>query len=415
MSCLHYREHELFIEDVRLTELAREYGTPCYIYSRLAIVNNFKAYDQAFANLPHQLCYAVKANSNIAILQLLAQQGAGFDIVSIGELKRVIAAGGDPAKVIFSGVGKTKAEIEEAIHLGIFCFNIESEPEVERIAAIAASLNTTVNIMLRVNPDVDAKTHSYISTGKRDNKFGMHVDDILSLAKILKTRPSLRLIGIGAHIGSQITDLEPFLLAIDYLLSLVNALQELGMTLTHINIGGGLGITYRDELPPSIAEYAHAVTQKLAGQPYKILFEPGRSIIGNAGALLTQIEYIKDTGTKHYAITDAGMNDLLRPALYHAWQNILTVVKQDLPVNTYDITGPVCESADFLGKERELAIAPGDLLAIDGAGAYGFSMSSNYNSRGRPAEVLVAGNKTHLIRRRETIEDAINLENLLSE
>ncbi len=415
MSCLYYREHELYVEHVSLTELAREYGTPCYIYSREAIVNNVRAFSEAFANVRHQICYAVKANSNIAILQLLADLGTGFDIVSLGELQRVITAGGNVKKVIFSGVGKTKDDILAAINYGIFCFNIESEAELDRVAEIAASLHKTVDIMLRVNPDVDARTHSYISTGLRENKFGMNLTDIIPLFKKIKASPSLRLIGIGAHIGSQITELEPFLLSLDHLLAIYATLKEMGIDIDYVNIGGGLGITYRDETPPSVQEYADALQKKLAHYPLKLILEPGRSIVGNAGVLLTRIEYLKDNGTRHFAITDAGMNDLMRPALYNAWQNILPVVKHEQPLQRYDITGPVCESADFLGKDRSLAIAAGELLAVDCAGAYGFCMTSNYNSRCRPPEVLVSGNQSYLIRRRETIEDAMSLEQLVQD
>lgn len=415
MSCLHYRGNELYIEGVSLADLAKKYGTPCYIYSRDAILRNLILYQQAFSGFPYLLCYAVKANSNIAILQLLAKAGAGFDIVSLGELKRVLAAGGTADKVIFSGVGKSMEEIDEAIKLGIFCFNIESEPEMERIAAIAARQKKVVNIMLRVNPDIDAKTHSYISTGLRENKFGLNLTDIVVLYDKISSLSSLKLIGIGAHIGSQITDVSPFLQSIDFLLAIKNTLQELGADLQYVNIGGGLGITYHNETPPSIEEYAKAVRAKFNDKNITLLLEPGRSIVGNAGILLTKVEYIKDTGLRHFAITDAGMNDLVRPALYQAWQNILPAKQKDKNILTYDITGPVCESGDFLGKDRKLSIEPGDLLAVDCAGAYGFCMSSNYNSRCRPAEVMVHDKHSYLIRRRETIEDALGLEQLVKE
>ena len=415
MSCLRYCEQDLYIENVSLAEIAREYGTPCYVYSRAAILNNLHSYQHAFANIPHLICYAVKANSNLAILKLLADAGSGFDIVSIGELTRVIAAGGLPKQVIFSGVGKSSEEIQEAMRLGIFCFNVESEPELERIAAIAKMHHKTVDIMLRVNPDIDAKTHSYISTGLRENKFGMNLGDLIPLFNKIQALTSLRLIGVGAHIGSQITELQPFMLALDHLLAIYTTLKEQGITLHYINIGGGLGITYRDEMPPSISEYAAALCRRLADYPVKLILEPGRSIVGNAGVLLAKIEYLKDNGTRHFAITDTGMNDLVRPALYNAWQDILPVRLHKHPLQQYDITGPVCESADFLGKNRELSLAPGEYLAIDSAGAYGFCMSSNYNSRNRPAEVLVNGERTHLIRRRETIEDLMSLEYVVQE
>ncbi len=415
MSSLYYRDHQLYIEHVSLADIAQQFGTPCYIYSKEAIIKNYRAFTDAFADVTHQICYAVKSNSNIAVLQLLAEMGAGFDIVSLGELKRVIAAGGDNKKVIFSGVGKSWQDIEEAIRIGIFCFNVESEPELERIATIAAKHHKVVNIMFRVNPDVDAKTHSYISTGMRENKFGMELIDLIPLFKKISELPSIHLIGIGSHIGSQITELEPFLLAMDHLLAIYTTLKEQGIKIQYINIGGGLGITYRDEIPPSVKDYADDLKRKLGNAPLKLIIEPGRSIVGNAGVLVTKIEYIKNTGSKHFAIIDAGMNDLMRPALYNAWQNILPVTEHHGPMQTYDIAGPVCESADFLGKDRKLAIAPGELLAIDCAGAYGFSMSSNYNSRCRPAEILVSGHEAYLIRRRETIEDAIALEQLVVE
>ena len=415
MSCLYYREHELHIEHVCLSDIADQYGTPCYVYSREAIVTNVRAFSEAFSDLPHQLCYAVKANSNIAILQVLAGLGTGFDIVSGGELSRVVAAGGNVNHIVFSGVGKSHDDIVQAINFGIFCFNVESEAELERIAEIATSLKKTANIMLRVNPDIDAKTHSYISTGLRENKFGMNTKDIIALFKRIKSLPSLKLIGIGAHIGSQITELQPFLLSLDHLLAITETLQELEMQIDYLNIGGGLGITYRDETPPTVAAYAEAIRKKMTHQSLTLILEPGRSIVGNAGVLLTKIEYLKDNGTRHFAITNAGMNDLMRPALYNAWQNILPVKEQTTATSRFDVTGPVCESADFLGKDRLLAIATGELLAVDCAGAYGFSMSSNYNSRCRPPEILVSGNQPHLIRRRETIEDAMSFEQLVLE
>lgn len=415
MSCIYYREHELYIENISLTELAREFGTPCYVYSQEAIEHNFHTFNQAFEKIPHRLCYAVKSNSNIAILRLLASMGAGFDIVSIGELKRVIAAEGDISKVIFSGVGKTYDDIKQAIEYGIFCFNVESEPELERIASIAASQNKIVNITLRINPDIDPKTHAHVSTGLKDNKFGIELTDIGQLLKDIRHLKSVNLIGIAAHIGSQITELEPFILAIDYLLGIYEELKDEGIDIQYINIGGGLGITYRDENPPAINEYADAIQKKLAAHPAELILEPGRAIVGNAGILLTRIEYIKNTTGRNFAIVDAGMNDLMRPALYNAWQQILPVVERSGQSQQYDIAGPVCESADFLGKERKLTIVPGELLAVTCAGAYGFSMSSNYNSRNKPAEILVSGNQSHLIRRRETIEDAIALEQLVTE
>lgn len=412
MSCLHYRDSELYIENVSLKKIAEEFGTPCYVYSRTALAANWQAFDDAFRTHPHRICYAVKANSNIAILRSLASLHSGFDIVSLGELERVIAAGGDPKKIVFSGVGKKTVEIERAIEKGIFCFNVESEPELERLQSIAAKLNTVVNIALRINPNVNPQTHTYISTGLSENKFGIDINEIIPLCRKLSSLPALRLIGIASHIGSQIVELNPFLTTVDRLLDLYKQLLEIGITIQHINIGGGLGITYRDEYPPAIHDYAEAVLAKFTSYPIEIILEPGRSIVGNAGILLTQIEYLKHTQHKNFAIVDAGMNDLLRPALYHAWQDIVPVTLRHEEKKLYDIAGPVCESADFLGKDRKLAIAAGDLLAVDSAGAYGFSMSSNYNSRCRPAEIFIAGNKTEIIRRRETIDDLLAAENL---
>lgn len=412
MSCLHYHHTELYLEKVSLKAIADEFGTPCYVYSHAALTANWQAFDSAFQTHAHRICYAVKANSNIAILRLLAALNSGFDIVSLGELERVLAAGGDPQKIVFSGVGKQQIEIQRAIEKGIFCFNVESEPELERLNAIAEKLNATVNIALRVNPNVNPQTHTYISTGLSENKFGIDINTIIPLCYKLSSLKALRLIGIASHIGSQIVDLEPFLVTLDRLLVLYDQLRDMGITIQHINIGGGLGIIYRNEHPPVIFDYAKALLAKLAAHPAEIILEPGRSIVGNAGILLTRVEYLKHTAHKNFAIVDAGMNDLMRPALYQAWQDIVPVKLRQEEKKLYDIAGPVCESADFLGKERQLAIAAGDLLAIDSAGAYGFSMSSNYNSRCRPAEILVAGDKAEIIRRRETIKDLLAAENL---
>lgn len=405
MSCLHYRGSELYIEEVGLKTIAKYHGTPCYVYSALAIQNNWRTFNDAFGDFPHRICYAVKANSNISILSLLAQLDSGFDIVSLGEMERVLAAKGDPTKIVFSGVGKTTLEMERAINCGIFCFDIESEPELERLHDIATRLNKKVDIALRINPDVDPLTHAHISTGLKENKFGIDIDDIIPISRKLINLPALRLVGIACHIGSQITHLDPFLAAIDHLLAIYNQLKDLQIHLKHLNIGGGLGVTYRDENPPAIYEYARALKNKLSGYPLEIIIEPGRAIVANGGVLLTRIEYLKHSDHLNFAIVDAGMNDLLRPALYDAWQNILPVECRNEEKKIYDIAGPVCESADFLGKKRELAIAANDLLAIDSAGAYGFSMSSNYNSRCRPAEILVDGSKMQVIRRRETIQE----------
>lgn len=414
MSCLHYRDAELHVEDVNLKNVAAQYGTPCYVYSRAALESNWRMFNDAFSIMPHRICYAVKANSNIAILHLFAKLNSGFDIVSVGELERVLAAGGDPKKIVFSGVGKSQAEIERAIEAEIYCFDVESEQELERLQTIAARLNTHINIALRINPNIDPRTHSYISTGLDENKFGIAMNEVMPICQSLESYSHLHLIGIASHIGSQITKLEPLLLAVDRLLDFYKQLQQIGINIKHINIGGGIGITYKDEHPPSIRDYAKALQEKLVSHPLEIIIEPGRSLVGNAGVLLTRIEYLKHGSQKNFAIVDAGMNDLLRPALYEAWQNILPVEKRHISLKSYDITGPVCESADFLGKDRNLAIEAGDLLAVDSAGAYGFSMSSNYNSRCRAAEILIDGDRMHVIRRRETIKELFAAENLLN-
>jgi len=413
MTYLHYRNDELYIENVNLKTLAEKFGTPCYVYSRAVLETNWQVFDQSFRTIPHRICYAVKANSNITILHLLAKMNSGFDIVSFGELKRVLAAGGDPNKIIFSGVGKTQFEIEQAIENGIYCFNVESEPELERLHTIASRLKKTVNIALRINPNVDPRTHAYISTGLSENKFGIDINNVIPLCRRLSSMPSLRLIGIASHIGSQIVELTPFLRNIDSLLDVYHQLCDMDITLKHINIGGGLGIAYHHEHPPAIFDYAKALQTKLAHLPVEIILEPGRAIIGNAGILLTRVEYLKQNGQKKFAIVDAGMNDLLRPALYHAWQEIIPVVLRTIEKQKYDIAGPVCESADFLGKDRELALVADDLLAINSAGAYGFSMCSTYNSRCRPPEVLIDGSKIILIRRRETIDELFASETLI--
>lgn len=412
MSCLNYRDNELYIENVSLKNIAEKFGTPLYVYSRNTLETNWRTFENAFNTIPHLICYAVKANSNVAILQLFAQLNSGFDIVSVGELERVLAADGDPKKIVFSGVGKKKIEIERAIEKEIYCFNVESVPELERLQTIASSLNKKINIALRINPNVDPRTHSYISTGLKENKFGIETNEVLPICHQLQSMSSLQLVGIGSHIGSQITELSPFLLALDRLLEIYERLKETGINIRHINIGGGLGIIYQDEKPPAIVEYANAIKEKLSKYALELIIEPGRAIVGNAGVLLTRIEYIKQANQKNFAIVDAGMNDLLRPALYNAWQRILPVSLRQSEKKLYDIAGPVCESADFLGKDRELPIEAGDLLAVDSAGAYAFSMSSNYNSRCRPAEILIDDHQIHLIRRRETIEEMIAFDNI---
>jgi len=412
MTCLHYRDNELYIEDVSLKNIADEFGTPTYVYSKAAIEKNWRAFDDAFSGIQHRICYAVKANSNLAVLNIIAKLDSGFDIVSLGELERVIAAGGNPQKIVFSGVGKKRIEIERAIEHKIYCFNVESEPEIDRINDIATRMDAKVDIALRINPNINAHTHSHIATGLEESKFGIEIDSIIPLAKKIATMPALRLIGIACHIGSQIVQLEPFLKVVDRLLTTYHELQDIGISVQHINIGGGLGITYHDEHPPGIREYVHALQDKLRQHEVEVIIEPGRAIVGNAGVLLSRIEYLKHTQQRNFAVIDAGMNDLLRPALYDAWQNIMPVALRNTEKKTYDIAGPVCESADFLGKDRKLALQNEDLLAIDSSGAYGFSMSSNYNSRCRAAEVLVDGHDAVLIRRRESIEDLFALETI---
>jgi diaminopimelate decarboxylase len=413
MSCTSYKKKELFVEDVSLRTIAEDFGTPCYIYSAARIKQNWQNFASAFHGMPHRICYAVKANSNIAILHLLASWGAYFDIVSSGELQRVIQAGGDPKHIIFSGVGKQLSEIELAIEHGIFCFNVESEAELERLDLLCAQTKKSVNIALRMNPNIDAETHAYISTGRKENKFGIEKNAIIPIAEKLKNNPHLTFIGIACHLGSQITHLKPYILAIESLIDMYQQLKNIGITMQFLNAGGGFGIVYHQESPPSIQDYADVFKKNLAALPLEIIVEPGRAIVGDAGILLTRVEYLKHQAYKNFAIVDAGMNDLLRPALYHAWQNILPVVDRQDQQQMYDIAGPVCESADILGQDRHLHLIPGDLLAIENAGAYGFSMSSNYNSRCRPPEILVEGNKTHLIRQRETFQDLFALEKIV--
>ncbi len=413
MDFFKYRDGRLYAEDVELTGLAEVYGTPCYVYSRATIERHWRAFDAAFAGIEHLVCYAVKANSNLAVLNLMARLGSGFDIVSVGELERVLAAGGDPARIVFSGVGKQAHEIRRALELGIHCFNVESEPELERINAIAGELGTTAPVSLRVNPDVDAKTHPYISTGLKENKFGIDINRALEVYLRATGMAHIEVTGIDCHIGSQLTETAPFIDALERVLQLVDALYERGIALSHIDIGGGLGISYRDETPPLPGDYAAPLLDRLAGRDLKVLLEPGRAIVGNAGVLLTRVEYLKHTAEKDFAVVDAAMNDLMRPALYSAWQAIIPLVQREGATRRYDIVGPVCETGDFLGKERELNIEAGDLLAVRSAGAYGFTMSSNYNSRPRPAEVMVDGDQAHLVRERETLGSLFKGEALL--
>lgn len=417
MTAFHYQDHSLFVEELPLSQIAEQFGTPCFVYSRQALQDNFLAYEKAFSGSEHLICYAVKANSNLAVLNVLAKLGAGFDIVSGGELERVIRAGGDPAKVIFSGLGKTEDEIRAALNANILCFNVESEAELLRISAVAEWLGKTAPISLRVNPDVDAGTHPYISTGLKENKFGIDINRALSVYEQAKTLPGISIVGIDCHIGSQLTTVAPFLDAVDRVLQLVDTLSERGIKLTHIDVGGGLGVTYRDETPPDPSVLVSAVRERLGDRALGLIMEPGRSIAANAGVLLTRVEFLKPTEHKNFAIVDGAMNDLLRPSLYSAWQDIVPVEtnRHDIQSCCYDVVGPVCESGDFLGKDRDLAIAAGDLLAVKSAGAYGFVMSSNYNTRNRAAEVMVDGVQCHLVRQRETIDYQLSLETVLPE
>lgn len=408
------RDGVLHAEEVDLRAVAEAYGTPCYVYSRATLERHWRAFDEAFASRDHLVCFAVKACSNIAILDLLARLGSGFDIVSGGELERVLAAGGEPAKVVFSGVGKTREEIRRALEAGIGCFNVESPSELERIEAVAAGLGRRAPVSLRVNPDVDARTHPYISTGLKENKFGIPVEEARALVARAGALPHVDLIGLDCHIGSQLTAISPFVDAMERMLALTDEIMRAGVTLHHLNIGGGLGVRYRDETPPLPADYARAIVDRLGERGLRITIEPGRALVANAGVLLTRIEYLKPGEHRNFAIVDAGMNDLLRPALYDAWHDIVPVVATTTaPEREWDVVGPVCETGDFLGKGRRLAVAEGDLLAVRSAGAYGFTMSSNYNSRPRAAEVLVDGAELHLIRERERIGDLFAGERLI--
>ena len=411
---LHLRDGALHVEGVALEDLATRFGTPTYVYSKAALEQAYGAFASAFSAAPGSLaCYAVKANSTLAVLGVLARAGAGFDIVSGGELQRVLKAGGNPARVVFSGVSKSREDISTALDAGILCFNIESAAELERIAAIAASRGQVAPVSLRVNPDVDAMSHPYISTGLRENKFGVDMQTARALYQRAASLPSLRVCGIDCHIGSQITALSPFVDALDRVLALVDALSAEGIVLEHIDVGGGLGVSYNGESPPSMQDYANAILAGVGARPLRILTEPGRAIVAAAGLLLTRVEYLKQNGERSFAIVDAGMNDLLRPALYGAWMGIEAVRPRAGTPQDWDIVGPVCESADFLGKQRALALEAGDLLAVRDAGAYAFSMSSNYNSRCRAAEVMVDGDTAFLVRERERFEDLVRGERLL--
>lgn len=413
MNPFTLKDGVLHAENVALDTVAERFGTPCYVYSRAGLAAAFAEFTQELAGVDALVCYAVKANSSLAVLNVFARLGAGFDIVSGGELQRVIAAGGDPGKVVFSGVGKTAAEMEQALAAGILCFNVESAAELERLDEVAGRLGKVAPVSLRVNPDVDAKTHPYISTGLKENKFGVAFDEARTLYRRAAQLPNLAVKGIDCHIGSQLLDPSPFAEALDRILTLIDALAADGITLSHIDLGGGVGIRYKDEQAPTIADYLRPLLAKLAGRGLKILLEPGRRLVGNAGLLLSRVEYLKPGEAKNFAIIDAAMNDLARPALYEAWHDIVAVRPRDEAAQTWDVVGPICETGDFLGRARELALAPGDLLALLSAGAYGMSMSSNYNSRPRAAEVMVDGGEAHLVRRRETVAELYAGESVL--
>ena len=414
MDFFQYKNEQLYVEDLPVKQLAEEFGTPLYIYSRATLERHWHAFDSALGDHPHLICYAVKANSNIGILNVMAKLGSGFDIVSQGELERVLEAGGEASKVVFSGVAKSRAEIMRALEVGIRCFNVESVAELHHINQIAGEMGKIAPISLRVNPDVDAHTHPYISTGLKENKFGVSVDEAREVYKLAATLPHVKITGMDCHIGSQLTELQPFLDATDRLIRLMEQLKEDGITLKHLDLGGGLGVTYTDETPPHPSDYATALLNKLKDyEDLEIILEPGRAIAANAGILVAKVQYLKSNESRNFAITDTGMNDMIRPALYEAYMNIIEIDRTlGREKAIYDVVGPVCETSDFLGKQRELAIAEGDYIAQRSAGAYGASMSSNYNSRPRTAEVLVDGNKAHLIRRRENLSELWALESI---
>jgi len=407
------RNGSLYAENVPLAEIAKQYGTPAFVYSRAAIEHGYREFSNACSGRDVLICYSVKANSNLAVLNILARLGSGFDIVSGGELARVLAAGGSAAKTVFSGVGKSEAELRTALAAGVLCFNVESEGELDRLASIAAGMGKTAPVSLRVNPDVDPRTHPYIATGLRESKFGIAYDAAIPIYRRAAKLPSIQVTGIDVHIGSQITDVEPFVAALEKLLEFVDLLDATGVHLEHLDLGGGLGIRYHDEEPPELKDYLGRLFQRLGGRKIRVLFEPGRSLVGNTGVLLTRVEYLKHSAAKNFVVVDAGMNDLIRPSLYDAWHEVLPVTPREGPARRYDIVGPVCESADFLAKERSLAVAVGDLLVIMSAGAYGMAMSSNYNSRPRPPEIMVDGAKPWLVRERERTESLFASERLL--
>ncbi|QYJ86462.1 diaminopimelate decarboxylase [Shewanella mesophila] len=413
MDYFLYKNNELYAEQCPVAELAHRYDTPLYIYSRATLERHWHAFDQAVANHPHLICYAVKANSNLAVLNVLARLGSGFDIVSGGELARVIEAGGDPNKVVFSGVGKTVAEMEMALKLGIYCFNVESAAELEQLNLVALRLGKIAPVSLRVNPDVDAGTHPYISTGLKENKFGIAMEDAERIFVRAHQLPGLEVKGADCHIGSQLTEIQPFLDAMERMLGLIDRLAEQGVIISHLDVGGGLGVTYDDEQPPEPSDYAAALLDKIQGRDLKLIFEPGRAIAANAGIFVTQVLYLKENSDKNFALVDGAMNDLIRPSLYSAWQNIIPVKPREGVALNYDIVGPVCETGDFLGKDRMLNLQADDLLAVRSSGAYGFTMSSNYNSRPRVAEVMVDGDKHYLVREREKVSQLWQGEQLL--
>lgn len=413
MEAFSYRDGQLFAEGVALPALAQRFGTPTYVYSRAHIEAQYRAYADALDGMPHLVCFAVKANSNLGVLNVLARLGAGFDIVSRGELERVLAAGGQPERIVFSGVGKTRDDMRRALEVGVHCFNVESTDELERLQQVAAELGMKAPVSLRVNPDVDAGTHPYISTGLKENKFGIDIDNAEAVYARAAELANLDVVGVDCHIGSQLTSLPPFLDALDRLLALVDRLATRGIQIRHLDLGGGLGVRYRDEQPPLAGDYIQAVRQRIEGRGLALVFEPGRSIVANAGVLLTRVEYLKHTAHKDFAIVDAAMNDLIRPALYQAWMNVVAVQPHEGDTRRYDIVGPICETGDFLAKDRELALVEGDLLAVCSAGAYGFVMSSNYNTRGRAAEVLVDGDQAFEVRRRESVQELYAGESLL--
>ncbi|HEN8734746.1 TPA: diaminopimelate decarboxylase [Pseudomonas putida] len=415
MNAFNYRDGELFAEGVALSAIAERYGTPTYVYSRAHIEAQYRSYADALQGTEHLVCFAVKANSNLGVLNVLARLGAGFDIVSGGELERVLAAGGRADRVVFSGVGKTREDMRRALEVGVHCFNVESTDELERLQVVAAEMGKVAPVSLRVNPDVDAGTHPYISTGLKENKFGIAIADAEAIYVRAAQLPNLEVVGVDCHIGSQLTTVEPFLDALDRLLVLVDRLAECGIHLRHLDLGGGVGVRYRDEQPPRVADYIKAIRERVGERDLALVFEPGRYIVANAGVLLTRVEYLKHTEHKDFAIIDAAMNDLIRPALYQAWMGVSAVKPRACEGRAYDLVGPICETGDFLGKDRVLNLAEGDLLAVESAGAYGFVMSSNYNTRGRCAEILVDGDQAFEVRRRETVAELYAGESLLPE